>query len=148
MAVTLKRRREAVSYKEASSDDDEHEDELEDEQLSDAADFERPLRKKRAVPDRISTRARTATGGRSDSARLRGRRQVSYREVSSDDVEPPESEAEAEAEEVRAPPVKRRATSVRPARTESSSRGGRVRSLGAPLKPNNGECNIVSSGLC
>jgi hypothetical protein len=151
MAVTLKRKRVAVSYKEPSSDDD----------LSESSDHER-VTQKRTVPSRRSTRRMRAVDQVSSAseraspepvpvdrqrpsrnARRRGKRNVSYKDISSDedDLDP---DADFEVEEERVMTVRTRSRpSTLPSSEPQRKRGARDRNsrravLGAPLAPNKG----------
>lgn len=160
MAVTLKRKRGAVSYKEPSSEED----------FSESSGQERAARrKKRAAPSRRSTRHRQQDDDGDDDAssqhaspealparkpqnasrasRSRGSRRISYKDISSDeDEEDPDADFEEdpdanfEAGGFRAPRLKPQATAVRSPRSpQSSNSKGKPRRklvLGAPLKPN------------
>ncbi|EUC33469.1 hypothetical protein COCCADRAFT_96062 [Bipolaris zeicola 26-R-13] len=149
MAVTLKRKRVAVSYKEPSSDDD----------ISESSDHERTTRK-RTVPSRRSTRrmrAAVQVSSESEHAspgpipikrkqpsrnpRRRGKGAVSYKDISSDeDEEDPDADFEIEEERVMA--VRTRSRPNAPPSSEiQKKRGSRDRRtrravLGAPLAPN------------
>ncbi|KAF1844946.1 uncharacterized protein K460DRAFT_376496 [Cucurbitaria berberidis CBS 394.84] len=159
MAVTLKRKRGAVSYKEPSSEED----------LSDSSDQERTVRrKKRRTPSRRSTRHQQVDDEDDDedededssqyafreplSVRIpqrvsrnsrsrgsRGRQRISYKDLSSGEEEE-DPDADFELEEVQAPRTKPPTVAVRSPRHPkiSSSKGGPRRKLvlGAPLKPN------------
>lgn len=153
MAVTLKRKRGAVSYKEPSSDDD----------LSESSGYEQTTRK-RTVPTRRSTRRPTADDEAASESehspppqpasvklqresrisRRRGAPKVSYKDVSTDDEdeEDPDGDFELEEEQVMtvrtrprpvAAPVSRSGKTVGTKR----SRSRRKATIGAPLKPNN-----------
>jgi hypothetical protein len=147
MAVTLKRKRGAVSYKEPSSDDD----------LSESSDHAANTRRRQPVPLRQSTRRREPSSGRespavverrpattqSGGARHRQRRNISYKDVSTDE-DGADPDGDFEVSEQEAPPRKSpvsRARLPRAARDEKrtsrTSRPSRKVVLGAPLKPNN-----------
>ncbi|KAH7371961.1 hypothetical protein BKA66DRAFT_468937 [Pyrenochaeta sp. MPI-SDFR-AT-0127] len=151
MAVTLKRKRGAVSYKEPSSDED----------LSESTDQGHTERRKRATPSRRSTRHRheeddeassqhagpAAAPARkpprrsrsSRSSRNRARERISYKDISSDE-ENPDADFELSEEEVGLLRIKSRPMAVQsPRRQKSQSSKGRPRRklvIGAPLKPN------------
>ena len=152
MAVTLKRKRGAVSYKEPSSDED----------ISESTDQERIARKKRTVPSRRSTRhPRAEDDGevsrqqtlsealpvrklphRSQSSRSQRRQRISYKDISSDEEdEDPDADFDIVEEQVRVPRAKAQHKTVLPARPRRSpnlkGRPRRTVNLGAPLKPNN-----------
>jgi len=152
MAVTLKRKRGAVSYKEPSSDDD----------LSDSSGQERSTQK-RTLPTRRSTRRTQAVDEVSSESesehhlpepapvqrqrprnpRGRGRRRISYKDVSSDEDEE-DADADFEVEErvmtVRTRPQPSAPPSSRTQKTRGAkgSKSRRKAVLGAPLAPNNG----------
>lgn len=145
MAVTLKRKRGAVSYKEPSSDDG----------LSEESEPEEQARPKRQAPSRHSARRREppsasaspvvqrrpATEAR--STRQRARR-ISYKDVSTDeddeDDEDPDADFEVSDDEMPRQPVKRSAPSPRSAK-HTKGKGVKNKSprklvLGAPREPN------------
>lgn len=151
MAITLKRKRGAVSYKEASSDED----------LPVSSDEERPTRTKIA-PARRSTRQRPHDNEdssrhttpepaapvrspqqslRSTRGRDRGRHMISYKDASSDEEDPDaDFEIEDEVERVVAVRTRHQTTAVQSPRPRKHS-GSKARSrqrlvLGAVLKPN------------
>jgi hypothetical protein len=151
MAVTLKRKRGAVSYKEPSSDED----------LSESSGYDQTTRK-RTIPTRRSTRrppaddeaasesersppepapARHQRGSR--SSRTRGAPRISYKDVSSgeEDEEDPDADFELEGERVMAVRTRARpvvAPTSRPEKIGGSKRNRSRRKavIGAPLKPN------------
>ncbi|CAO2648231.1 Nn.00g074980.m01.CDS01 [Neocucurbitaria sp. VM-36] len=151
MAVTLKRKRGAVSYKEPSSEED----------FSESSSQEQTFRRrKRATPSRRSTRrqrpdsedelssqhvspqslpVRKQTRSGPRSSRSRGRQRISYKDISSDEEEE-DPDADFELEEVQPPRGKSQTVTVRLSRpAKSSNSNGRPRRklvLGAPLKPN------------
>ncbi len=159
MAVTLKRKRGAVSYKEPSSDED----------LSDNSDRELPARSKRVLPSRRSTRHHEAVVDQDDessiqlsspeapplrkptrasrssrSSRSHAKHRISYKDISTDeDEEDPDADFELATEPVQASPAKRRQTAAQPSRTRTDARSrGRPRRmviLGSVLKLNNTE---------
>ncbi|KNG50362.1 hypothetical protein TW65_02897 [Stemphylium lycopersici] len=152
MAVTLKRKRGAVSYKEPSSDDD----------LSDSSGQERSTQK-RTLPTRRSTRRTQAVGEVSSESehdlpepapaqrqqpsrnpRGRGRRRISYKDVSSDEDEEG-ADADFEVEEERVMAVRTRPQPSAPPSSRAQktwgakgSKSRRKAVLGAQLAPNNG----------
>lgn len=154
MAVTLKRRRGAVSYKEPSSDED----------LSESSDGGGAERSKRPAPSRRSTRHRQEAddNGDEDEAPIdhislpiiparklqsvrrpsRGsrRRQFSYKDISTDEEDDPDADFELEEEPTRQPRPKPRQVAGKSLRShqspQSKPRGQRKLVLGAPLKPN------------
>jgi hypothetical protein len=161
MAVTLKRKRGAVSYREPSSDED----------LADT-ETEILLPRKRAAPVRRSARhqsteaeqpsqrrrhavssepsARSKNTKPRHSLRRGGKRRISYQDASSEDDG--DQDFEEEMVEQRRPQMRTTAsrqshkgkkTERRPGRT--SGRSPR-KSLGAPLKPKIGRSVIVVSG--
>jgi hypothetical protein len=153
MAVTLKRKRGAVSYKEPSSDD-----------FLDSSDHEHTTRLKRTGPTRRSTRhsqtndeassesehvspepapARKRQVG-SRSSRSHGRQRISYKDVSSDEEEEeedPDADFEMEGNEF-APVRPKRSRQTVPRCPHSSKaqkttgKSRRKATIGAPLKPN------------
>ncbi|EDU46794.1 conserved hypothetical protein [Pyrenophora tritici-repentis Pt-1C-BFP] len=152
MAVTLKRKRGAVSYKEPSTDDD----------LSSSSGHEPSTRKPRTAPTRRSSRhpqvvddassesehaAPTPPDHRQPSVRSLRRRQgkqkISYKDVSSDEDEDDDPDADFELVEERVMPVRTRSRPVAPASPRYQERGqakrGRAKRkavLGASRKPN------------
>jgi hypothetical protein len=154
MAVTLKRKRGAVSYREASSDED----------TSDSASQEGQVRQKRAPPSRRLARRnesppppqvasrpadrRPAVGTR--NSRRQDPRKISYKDASTDDDDDDDPDADFEVSEAEAPPrAKTRRAAVgspkprspRPAkgtttRTSSKGRSHQKLVVGAPRKPN------------
>jgi hypothetical protein len=152
MAVTLKRKRGAVSYKEPSSDED----------LSESSGYEQTTRK-RTVPSRRSTRrppaddeaasesdhsppqpAPTTRQRDSRTSRSRGVPRISYKDVSSDDENEDDPDADFELEEQRVVTVRTRSRPVAAPTSRSEKTGGtktsrsrRKAAIGAPLKPNN-----------
>ncbi|KAJ4369592.1 hypothetical protein N0V83_005354 [Neocucurbitaria cava] len=151
MAVTLKRKRGAVSYKEPSSEED----------FSETSGEERTIRRrKRPTPSRRSTRhqqvddedesssqqaspqARPTRNPRNvpRTSRSHGRQKISYKDISSDEEED-DPDADFEVEEVQTPRKTARAAAVRsprpPRSLDSKRRQRRKLALGAPLKPNN-----------
>lgn len=155
MAVALKRKRGTVSYREPSSDEDFSE-----------SDSENAPAKKRAVPVRRSARHQSTEAEQSSSRpqrqaspaphkvtderralRRRGRRRVSYRDVSSDDDNDEDFEIE-EVLEQRQPRAKRtsstRLQSKQSRKMTRKAHGSRLRrTLGAPLKPKTGKWTSV-----
>jgi hypothetical protein len=158
MAVTLKRKRGAVSYKEPSSDDD----------MSGSSDQGQSTRTKRnPAPTRRSTRhphpatvdeessesehdlsepesAPAKRSRASRTSRSRGKRRISYKDASSDeeDEEDPDGDFEIQEERVMALRTRSRPTASRSPRPQKvrnakgkSRRKGR-HAIGAPLKPN------------
>ncbi|KAF2826529.1 hypothetical protein CC86DRAFT_293296 [Ophiobolus disseminans] len=125
MAVTLKRKRGAVSYREPSSDED----------TSESAAEGGSVGRGRAVPLRQSTRRRE------ERPRHRERRKISYKDVSTDE-ESDELDGDFELSEDGAPRAEphRRAPSPRPeqrgSRASAKRKPARKAVLGAPLKPN------------
>jgi hypothetical protein len=152
MAVTLKRKRGAVSYKEPSSDD-----------FLDSSDHERSTRHTRTGPTRRSARhsqtneeassesehvspepapARKHQAG-SRSSRSHGKQRVSYKDVSSDDEEAEDPDADFEMEEAEFAPVRPKRSRQTVPRCPHSSKAqkttGKSRrkaTIGAPLMPN------------
>ncbi|EMD87356.1 hypothetical protein COCHEDRAFT_1144870 [Bipolaris maydis C5] len=149
MAVTLKRKRVAVSYKEPSSDDD----------LSESSNHERTTQK-RTVPSRRLTRRMRATDQVSSESehaspepvpvkrkqpsrnpQRRGKGAVSYKDISSDeDEEDPDADFEIEQERMMAVRTRSR-PSAPPSSKIQKKRAPRDRRtrravLGAPLAPN------------
>lgn len=154
MAVTLKRKRGAVSYKEPSSDDD----------LSESSGYEQTIRK-RTVPTRRSTRRPAADDEaasesehsqpppqlasvklqpESRTSRRRGAPKISYKDVSTDDEDEEDPDGDFELEEEQVMTVRTRARPVAAPVSRSGktvgikrSRSRRKATIGAPLKPNN-----------
>ena len=153
MAVTLKRKRGAVSYKEPSSDDD----------LSESSGYEQTTRK-RTVPTRRSTRRPAADDEaasesehspppqpasvklqrESRTSRRRGAPKISYKDVSTDDEdeEDPDGDFELEEEQVMTVRTRPRPVAAPVSRSGKTvgikrSRSRRKATIGAPLKPNN-----------
>lgn len=154
MAVTLKRKRGAVSYKEPSSDDD----------LSESSGYEQTTRK-RTVPTRRSTRRPAADDEaasesehsppppqpasvklqrESRTSRRRGAPKISYKDVSTDDEdeEDPDGDFELEEEQVMTVRTRPRPVAAPVSRSGETvgikrSRSRRKATIGAPLKPNN-----------
>jgi len=152
MAVTLKRKRGAVSYKEPSSDDD----------LSSSDGQEQTTRKQRTAPTRRSTRRPQAVDNASSgsdhpasnpplgrqrrsrsSRRSQGRQKISYKDVSSDedDEEDPDADFELAAERVMPVRTRSRPVALASPRAKESRRSKRSKSrrktvLGASRKPN------------
>ncbi|KAF2016494.1 hypothetical protein BU24DRAFT_433461 [Aaosphaeria arxii CBS 175.79] len=147
MAITLKRKRDAVSYKEPSSDED----------FSDEPQSSHAPTRQRTTPRRTNTRqhssaaddasVRPSTSNRTSHARssaprsknvnLRGRQNISYRESSSDDDWDEDYQEEVEVTTPRrAPRVQPKVTpqTNRTSREISRNKGRQRRSLGAPLK--------------
>ncbi|RMZ67184.1 Leucine-rich repeat [Pyrenophora seminiperda CCB06] len=154
MAVTLKRKRGAVSYKEPSSDDD----------LSSSSGQERATRKKRTAPTRRSTRQPQAVDDASSesehaaapkplvaprrrprsSRRSQGKQKISYKDASSDEDSEEDPDADFELAEERVMPVRTRSRPVAPVspQLQENRRTKRGKSrpkavLGALRKPNN-----------
>jgi hypothetical protein len=144
MAVTLKRKRGAVSYKEPSSD-------ISDEEVSTDSDQQQQPRTKRAAPQRRSVRSRqsaqpsprrphpqTSRAHRvqtEDSIKLRGRANISYRDLSTDEEESDgDFEVEVVAAAPRAPRIKTKTDPLPRIRREKKSRGRARKALGAPMK--------------
>ncbi|OAL01852.1 hypothetical protein IQ06DRAFT_292652 [Phaeosphaeriaceae sp. SRC1lsM3a] len=148
MAVTLKRKRGAVSYREPSSD--------EDMSVSEDAGQDEHVRPRRAVPSRRSTRHREPSARttsplpgkrqhtRPRASRRRERPKVSYKDVSTDDEDNEEDpDADFEASDNEPPPratksetsqfPKSRSHKVQD-KAPSKGRSPRKRALGAPLK--------------
>ncbi|KAF2250500.1 hypothetical protein BU26DRAFT_517335 [Trematosphaeria pertusa] len=149
MAVTLKRKRGAVSYREPSSDDDFSESD--DERIS----------RKRARPVRRSARHQSADAEPSSRAqrrhvsppmanvpverpkhspkvaalRRRRKHRISYRDVSTDDDD--DSDEDFETDEVEEPPRKAYAKPAQspPSQKHQNKRRRRLRPIGGPLKP-------------
>lgn len=150
MAINLKRRRGTVSYKEPSSDDD----------FSQSSDAEHTPRKKRATPQRRSTRHKepesertspkqsrqhavttnTTSINQSPNVRLRGKRRVSYRESSEED----NSDADFEVQEVTPSRERQRASISRASRTKKDRKpkSRPMKPLGAPLKAKKGKSEM------
>ncbi|CAN9257869.1 unnamed protein product [Alternaria alternata] len=153
MAVTLKRKRGAVSYKEPSSDDD----------LSESSGYEQTTRK-RTVPTRRSTRRPAADDEaasesehspppqpasvklqrESRTSRRRGAPKISYKDVSTDDEdeEDPDGDFELEEEQVMTVRTRPRPVAAPVSRSGKTvgikrSRSRRKATIGAPVKPNN-----------
>jgi len=138
MAGILKRKRDAVSYKEASSEDS----------LSENSEHEERIRRKRPAPSRHSARRREPRSARTSpaairrpstdarSTRHRERQKVSYKDVSTDeDSEDPDGDFEVSEDEApREKPVKKSAPSPRP--VKQKNRSPRKLILGSVLKPN------------
>jgi hypothetical protein len=150
MAVTLKRKRGAVSYREPSSDED----------IPESSSQEEKVQQKRNAPSRRSARhhespvplafraadRRPATASR--SSRRREPRKISYKDASTDDEEE-DPDADFQVSEDESPrPAKIKAPrpaagspkprSPRPAkRTSSKGKSPRKLIIGAPPKPNN-----------
>lgn len=130
MAMTTKRKRGAVSYKEPSSDDD----------LSESSGNERTPRRKRTAPSRRSARHRASND---DSSRwttpdpvpapgpsrknykqpwTRRRHKVSYKDISSDEDEDPDADFEVPAEHVTLSQHRTRATADPSPRSQKNGR--------------------------
>ncbi|KAF3041546.1 hypothetical protein E8E12_006942 [Didymella heteroderae] len=134
MAVTTKRKRDAVSYKEPSSDED----------LSESPDFEQTSRRKRPVPSRRSTRHRAndndgdrhttqepssapePSGTEGKEPRTRRYRRISYKDVSSDDDDDDDPDADFEVPEEHVWPRQSRVKSAA-VPSPRPQRGGRAR---------------------
>jgi hypothetical protein len=150
MAVTPKRKRGAVSYKEPSSD-------ISDEDMSTDSGQQQhqQTRTQRVAPQRRSARSRqseqqsakrprqqtfrTDRNATDDSIKLRGRSNISYRDLSTDEEE---SDGDFEVEEVIAPPrTTRTRTTVLSSRSRREKKvGSRVhKPLGAPMKRRSSE---------
>jgi hypothetical protein len=152
MAVASKRKRGAVSYREPSSEDDVSET---------SSDTEETNRRKRPAPARRSTRHHeespvqrappTASQRQAIASRVSRRterRNISYKDVSTDDDEENDPDADFTASDDNDEPTRRTKlpkTSTRPSRSRSPrsiqpirSKGisPRKRALGAPLKAN------------
>jgi hypothetical protein len=153
MALTSKRKRGAVSYREPSSDEDISES---------SSDIEETTRRKRAAPSRRSTRHHDESSvhpappfaGRSQATASRvsrrpERRKISYKDVSTDEDEEEDPDADFAASDDDDGERPRRAkmpkTSTRPSTSRSprphkparsKGRSPRKRALGAPLKAN------------
>ncbi|KAH6868772.1 hypothetical protein BKA58DRAFT_441202 [Alternaria rosae] len=151
MAVTLKRKRGTVSYKEPSSDED----------LSEGSGSEQTTRK-RTIPTRRSTRRPPAddeAASESDhsppesapikqqrgsrSSRTRGAPRISYKDVSSDEEDEEDPDADFELEDERVMTLRTRSRPVAAPSSRPEKIGGTKRSrsrrkavIGAPLKPN------------
>lgn len=149
MAVTLKRKRGAVSYKEPSSDDDGAEVSSEEEQV----------RQQRAGPSRRSTRHPDPAEQRDSSRTARRQpttsrpsrrgeeaRKISYKDISTDDEEEVDPDADFQVSDDEPPPrTKIHKTSARSPKpraqiahqsTKSSGRSLRKLVIGAPRKAN------------
>lgn len=153
MAVTLKRRRANVSYREPSSDED----------LADTSNDEAHSRKKRVVPSRrsarqrpgeVESRAASATPEdpstkppqrRTQRARARKGRRISYKDISSDEEtdvdEDPDADFQTEEEPLVAVSrknnfAKSRTSSLNHEPQSRKGRSRKPRALGAVLKPN------------
>lgn len=149
MAVTLKRKRGAVSYRELSSDDD----------LS-ASDGNTTARgRNKSGPSRRSARNRNVDDEDDDSgaaslsdvapiehrshasrtSRVRGRTKVSYKDVSSDD-EDPDAGFEFQEQHVMAVRTRPRAMTAQSSQSQQGTSrkvaSRRRNIIGAPLKPN------------
>ncbi|XPS90659.1 hypothetical protein M3J09_000095 [Ascochyta lentis] len=150
MAVTTKRKRGTVSYKEPSSD----------EGLSESAGYEQTPRRKRTAPSRRSARhqandddsSRQTTPDPSPEpepsrkkykeSRTRRHRRVSYKDISSDEDEDPDADFEVPDEHVRTSQRQARARTA-PSPHPQRSRMGRERGcpkqklvIGRKRKPN------------
>ncbi|KAH7411889.1 hypothetical protein DE146DRAFT_641654 [Phaeosphaeria sp. MPI-PUGE-AT-0046c] len=157
MAITFKRKRGAVSYREPSSD--------EDMQVSDGSGQEEHVHSRRVVPSRRSTRHREPSARsasplpekrphtRPRAPRRRERPKVSYKDVSTDDEDDEgDPDAEFEASDDEPPPraIRPKTSSQflnsRPhkAQNKANSKGKspRKRALGAPLKAHDPSKNV------
>lgn len=138
MAVTLKRKRDTVSYREPDSDED----------LLGDSDSSRHTSRTRAAPTRHSTRRKDSTSTQASpptsrgnavrprSSRQRRARKVAYKDISTDEEdEDPDADFQVSEEEstIRPKPVRTNGASPRKSRT---SKGKASRKLGAPLRPN------------
>lgn len=135
MAVTSKRKRGAVSYKEPSSDED----------LSENSGYDQAPRRKRHAPSRRSARhqandddssrhttpespsAPEPSRKRYKETRTRRHRNVSYKDLSSDDEDDPDADFEVPEEHVRTTQRRAKATAAPSPRSQKS---GRVREKG------------------
>ncbi|KAJ4378754.1 hypothetical protein N0V86_005625 [Didymella sp. IMI 355093] len=151
MAMTTKRKRGTVSYKEPSSDED----------LSESSEYERTPRRKRLAPSRRSTRHRADDDDNDEQReaqelfpaiepqkrsrkeiRTRRHRKVSYKDVSSDEEEDPDADFEIPEEHVRLTQSRVKATAAPSPRPQRSGRiGDKTRSkqklvIGRIRKPN------------
>ncbi|KAF2710829.1 hypothetical protein K504DRAFT_429172 [Pleomassaria siparia CBS 279.74] len=150
MAITLKRKRGAVSYKEPSSD-------ISEEEIPTDSDRDDTPRRKRTVPQRRSTRSRlieqssssassrptrrdayVVSTSTSATTKLRGMPKLSYREPITDE-EDSDGDEDFELEEVatrqRTPRTRTRATPLPHALKEKKARRRPTnRPFGAPLK--------------
>ncbi len=150
MAVTTKRKRGAVSYKEPSSD----------EEFSESSGYEQTRRRKRSAPSRRSVRhqAKDDDSNRRTTAepspapepsrkkykelRTRRHRKISYKDISSDEEEDPDADFEDPEDYVR--PAHRRAKAEaapsprpqKPGRTSGTSRSKQQLVVGRIRKPN------------
>lgn len=144
MASHLKREREPISYKEPSSDEDDFEEE---------SDVNPSPRKKKALPQRSSTRLRTSpqeglpprspqrdapqaasasnSSKRRSTERLRKKRRVSYRETTTDEDDQSDGYFEAAS-----PPSQRRAAPEASPRRPGSSNARDKRVSKTPKKKN------------
>jgi hypothetical protein len=144
MAVTVKRKRERVSYKEPSTDED----------ISDNSELGQSASKKHTAPSRRSARhqpthdepsSREPSPAASPAPELptalprdlrrRRRRRISYKDVSSDAEEDWNADFEAPAERA-SPRVVRGRPPVPPRSGKSRGRSGQRLALGGKLKPN------------
>ena len=144
MAVTVKRKRERVSYKEPSTDED----------ISDNSELGQSASKKRTAPSRRSARNQPAHDEPSSrepspiaspaselpiakprDLRRRRRRRISYKDVSSGAEEDWDADFEAPAERA-SPRVARGRPPAPPRSDKSRGRTGRQIALGGKLKPN------------
>lgn len=149
MAVSSKRKRGAVSYKELSSD----------EEISESLGYERSPRRKRSAPARRSTRYRANDGDDNDDRRTtpepssapdtsrkkrrepRNRRphKLSYKDISSDEEEDPDADFEVFADHVQprqskvnataepSPPPQRSSRKIEKGRSKHQLVVGRIR---------------------
>ncbi|KAH6642555.1 hypothetical protein C7974DRAFT_385651 [Boeremia exigua] len=138
MAVTPKRKRGAVSYKEPSSDED----------LSESPGYEQSYRRKRVAPSRRSARHQANDDGSNRQTthepspapessrkkrvepRTRRHRKVSYKDISSDEEDDPDADFEVHEEHSRHP------RSQVSGRTGEKSRSKQKMVLGRRRKPN------------
>ncbi|KAF2633244.1 hypothetical protein BU25DRAFT_405169 [Macroventuria anomochaeta] len=150
MAITTKRKRGTVSYKEPSSAED----------LSESSEYEHTPRRKRPAPSRRSARhqandddsSRQTTPERSPAlepsrkkhkeSRTRRHRKVSYKDISSDEEEDPDADFEVPEKHVRTTQRRVKASAVpspRPQRREKARERGRSKQklvIGRIRKPN------------
>lgn len=142
MAVTLKRRRGHVSYKDPSSDEEESYDSEQSGQTNE---------RKRAAPSRRSNRhagssshrqspiVRRNAPGNSRSSRRNHRQNISYKDVSTDD-EGEDPDADFVMSEDEPAPKARSSTTFQSPRaqktTKAKGKSPRKLVIGAPLKPN------------
>ncbi|KAF2033540.1 hypothetical protein EK21DRAFT_109008 [Setomelanomma holmii] len=144
MAVTLKRKRGAVSYREPDSDEDlaaSSEEEEERTQRKQPVASRRSTRRRGSSPQESSSAVNRRPAAGSRSSRRQERRKVSYKDVSTDE-EDEDPYADFEVSEDEPPPrTKLPRTIARSSRTHKTAspkgKSPRKRALGAPLRPNN-----------